>query len=54
MSKKTPLNKWHVLKGAQMGVFGGYEMPLWYPIPVTIVEDVRPDRTARRPIAAMM
>jgi len=31
MSKKTRLNKWHVLKGAQMGVFGGYEMPLWYP-----------------------
>ena len=31
MSQKTPLNKWHVLKGAQMGVFGGYEMPLWYP-----------------------
>jgi aminomethyltransferase len=31
MNQKTPLNKWHVLKGAQMGVFGGYEMPLWYP-----------------------
>jgi glycine cleavage system T protein (aminomethyltransferase) len=31
MNRKTPLHKWHVLKGAQMGVFGGYEMPLWYP-----------------------
>ncbi len=31
MIQKTPLNRWHALKGAQMGVFGGYEMPLWYP-----------------------
>ena len=31
MNKQTPLNPWHVRKGAQMGVFGGYEMPLWYP-----------------------
>jgi aminomethyltransferase len=31
MVKKTPLNEWHVRSGAQMGVFGGYAMPLWYP-----------------------
>ncbi len=31
MHKKTPLNEWHVRSGAQMGVFGGYAMPLWYP-----------------------
>lgn len=30
-SKKTPLYDWHVQSGAQMGVFGGYAMPLWYP-----------------------
>jgi aminomethyltransferase len=31
MNKKTPLNEWHVQQHAQMGVFGGYAMPLWYP-----------------------
>jgi aminomethyltransferase len=31
MNKKTPLTDWHVRNGAQMGVFGGYDMPLWYP-----------------------
>ena len=31
MPQKTPLNEWHVRSGAQMGVFGGYAMPLWYP-----------------------
>jgi aminomethyltransferase len=31
MTKQTPLHNWHVRKGAQIGVFGGYEMPLWYP-----------------------
>jgi aminomethyltransferase len=31
MTKQTPLHQWHVGKSAQMGVFGGYEMPLWYP-----------------------
>lgn len=31
MSQKTPLNEWHLRSGAQMGVFGGYAMPLWYP-----------------------
>ena len=29
--KKTPLNQWHRARGANMAVFGGYEMPLWYP-----------------------
>jgi len=31
MNKKTPLHDWHVQENAQMGVFGGYAMPLWYP-----------------------
>jgi aminomethyltransferase len=31
MRKKTPLHAWHVQSSAQMGVFGGYAMPLWYP-----------------------
>jgi aminomethyltransferase len=31
MAKKTPLHEWHVHSGAQMGAFGGYAMPLWYP-----------------------
>ena len=29
--KKTPLHKWHVSNGANMGLFAGYDMPLWYP-----------------------
>ena len=29
--KKTPLHDWHLEHGANMAVFGGYEMPLWYP-----------------------
>lgn len=31
MNQKTPLHDWHVQENAQMGVFGGYAMPLWYP-----------------------
>jgi len=30
-SKKTPLYDWHVSQGANMALFGGYSMPLWYP-----------------------
>ncbi|MCD6584381.1 MAG: aminomethyltransferase family protein [Desulfobacteraceae bacterium] len=29
-SKKTPLYDWHVSQGANMALFGGYSMPLWY------------------------
>ncbi len=29
--RKTPLHDWHVVRGANMADFGGYEMPLWYP-----------------------
>jgi len=29
-NRKTPLYAWHVTHGANMGTFGGYEMPLWY------------------------
>lgn len=29
--KKTPLYGLHLEDGAKMGIFGGYEMPLWYP-----------------------
>lgn len=29
--KKTPLHGWHTVHGANMAVFGGYHMPLWYP-----------------------
>jgi aminomethyltransferase len=29
-SKTTPLNAWHLSKGATMASFGGYMMPLWY------------------------
>ncbi|MBW2557501.1 MAG: aminomethyltransferase family protein [Deltaproteobacteria bacterium] len=29
--KKTPLHDWHLEHDANMAVFGGYEMPLWYP-----------------------
>ncbi len=29
--KKTPLLEWHVSNGANMGLFAGYDMPLWYP-----------------------
>jgi len=29
--RKTLLNEWHRQQGANMAVFGGYEMPLWYP-----------------------
>jgi aminomethyltransferase len=28
--KTTPLHDWHVDRGANMAVFGGYHMPLWY------------------------
>ncbi|MBC2715585.1 MAG: aminomethyl transferase family protein [Desulfobacteraceae bacterium] len=30
-SKKTPLYDWHTAQGANMALFGGYTMPLWYP-----------------------
>jgi aminomethyltransferase len=29
--KKTLLHSWHIAHGANMALFGGYEMPLWYP-----------------------
>ena len=29
--RKTVLHQWHVESGAHMALFGGYEMPLWYP-----------------------
>lgn len=29
--RKTPLHDWHLEQGANMALFGGYEMPLWYP-----------------------
>lgn len=29
-SKKTLLNQWHKSHGANMGIFSGYDMPLWY------------------------
>ncbi len=29
--KETPLHTWHVDNGANMGLFAGYDMPLWYP-----------------------
>ncbi|TFG90547.1 MAG: aminomethyl transferase family protein [Syntrophobacterales bacterium] len=29
--KRTPLHDWHLDHGANMALFGGYEMPLWYP-----------------------
>ena len=29
--KETLLHGWHVDNGAKMGVFAGYDMPLWYP-----------------------
>ena len=29
--KKTPLHDWHLERGAHMALFGGYDMPLWYP-----------------------
>lgn len=28
--KQTPLHDWHLEHGANMAIFGGYEMPLWY------------------------
>ncbi len=28
--KETPLHEWHKGRGANMSVFGGYDMPLWY------------------------
>ncbi len=28
--KNTPLHAWHLVAGANMANFGGYEMPLWY------------------------
>ncbi len=31
MTKTTPLHPWHVAQNANMALFGGYEMPLWYP-----------------------
>jgi aminomethyltransferase len=27
----TPLYEWHMAQGANMALFGGYTMPLWYP-----------------------
>jgi len=29
--KTTPLHDWHLARGANMGQFAGYDMPLWYP-----------------------
>ena len=29
--KKTRLHGWHVNHGANMAIFGAYDMPLWYP-----------------------
>lgn len=29
--KKTHLHGWHVNRGANMAIFGDYDMPLWYP-----------------------
>ena len=29
--RRTPLHDWHLDHGANMALFGGYEMPLWYP-----------------------
>jgi aminomethyltransferase len=29
--KKTRLHGWHVNHGANMAIFGSYDMPLWYP-----------------------
>ena len=29
-TEKTPLYEWHKSKGANMGIFGGYKMPLWF------------------------
>ncbi len=29
--KKTRLHGWHVNRGANMAIFGAYDMPLWYP-----------------------
>lgn len=29
-TKSTPLHEWHTGQGANMSVFGGYDMPLWY------------------------
>ena len=28
--KQTPLHEWHAGHGANMSIFGGYDMPLWY------------------------
>ena len=30
-TKKTPLYDKHIAHGANMGIFGEFEMPLWYP-----------------------
>jgi aminomethyltransferase len=30
-AKQTRLHGWHVKQGANMAVFGAYDMPLWYP-----------------------
>ena len=29
-TKKTVLHGWHVENGANMALFGNYDMPLWY------------------------
>ena len=29
-TKHTPLHGWHMARGANMAIFGGYHMPLWY------------------------
>jgi aminomethyltransferase len=31
VGKRTPLYDWHVAHGANMALFAGYNMPLWYP-----------------------
>ena len=28
--KRTPLHEWHLEQGANMAIFSGYDMPLWY------------------------
>ena len=29
--KKTRLHDWHINRGANMAIFGSYDMPLWDP-----------------------
>jgi aminomethyltransferase len=44
-TKKTLLYDWHTRRGANMAVFGGYDMPVWYP-PGVRVEHLAPLTTA--------